>query len=355
MIGKYPLFLRGMLKNLFSNITSVKLTYIVSGRNWSIQQDGIAITRALNKSGLLKAKKSFTHFGARNQILHFGSVNSYFRGDVPPKIHSSNRVVVTWFHVVPNDSRLRKMKGAQKGIDRIHTSCNQTKETLIEAGVDKDKISVIPLGVDLNLFTSAVVAEKEKIRSSLGIPSDAFVIGSFQKDGVGWGEGVKPKLIKGPDVFVETVSRLKHLNPFVLLTGPARGYVKNGLKKNGIPFKHVSLKKFEEVARMFKALDLYIIASRVEGGPKAILEAWASGIPVMSTCVGMVPDIASHGENVMLSDIEDVESLAVQSSKIAEDESVRSLLISKGLARVQDFSWRSVAARYYNNIYKTLL
>ena len=40
-----------------------------------------------------------------------------------------------------------------------------------------------------------------------GLPDDAFVVGSFQKDGVGWGDGLEPKLVKGPDVLVEALAR----------------------------------------------------------------------------------------------------------------------------------------------------
>ena len=45
--------------------------------------------------------------------------------------------------------------------------------------------------------------------------------------GVGWGDGLEPKLIKGPDVLLQTVALLRQRIPelFVLLSGPARGYV----------------------------------------------------------------------------------------------------------------------------------
>ena len=44
-------------------------------------------------------------------------------------------------------------------------------------------------------------------RRALGLPESAFVVGSFQKDGVGWGDGLEPKLIKGPDVLLEVAER----------------------------------------------------------------------------------------------------------------------------------------------------
>ena len=46
-----------------------------------------------------------------------------------------------------------------------------------------------------------------RARTRLGLPGSAFVVGSFQKDGVGWGEGLEPKLIKGPDVLLAVAER----------------------------------------------------------------------------------------------------------------------------------------------------
>ena len=68
------------------------------------------------------------------------------------------------------------------------------------------------------------------------IPRESLLIGSFQKDGIGWGEGNEPKLIKGPDIFINSLEKIKKCcDPFVILTGPSRGFVKKGLKNFG-PF-----------------------------------------------------------------------------------------------------------------------
>ena len=78
------------------------------------------------------------------------------------------------------------------------------------------------------------------VRSSVSRRS-AFVVGSFQKDGVGWEEGLEPKLIKGPDVLLAAVERLRQRVPelWLLLTAPARGYVKEGLERIGVPYRHL--------------------------------------------------------------------------------------------------------------------
>ena len=137
-------------------------------------------------------------------------------------------------------------------------------------------------------------------------------MGSFQKDGQGWGEGLEPKLIKGPDVFLQTIEILKSQiqDLFVLLSGPARGYVMKGLKNLGVDFKHFYLRDYPETGELFQALDLYLVTSRQEGGPKAVLESMSSGVPLVTTRVGQAMDLVIHGENGWMVESEDIEGLA---------------------------------------------
>ncbi|NQV88700.1 MAG: glycosyltransferase family 4 protein [Parcubacteria group bacterium] len=358
MIGKYPQLLKALLSNCVSNISGKELTYIIDGRSWVIKEIGKSITKSLSQRNQLAARISYDSIGIRNQIIHFGSVGHFFiRGGEGGwhKPHSSNQFILTWFHVAPGDPRLAYMKIAQEDLVAIHTSCNSTKKTLIESGVNPLKVHVIPLGIDLSKFHAASDEEKGSIQRSLEIPENRFVIGSFQKDGEGWGDGLEPKLVKGPDVFVDTVIQVKDLRPFVLLTGPSRGYVKKRLSENGIDFKHIYIDNFSEIPRMYNALDLYIIASRVEGGPMAILESWASGVPVVSTKVGMVPDIAVDRETALLCNVEDVVSLVSNVKKISKDKVLRTQMVKKSLEQVQEYSWDKISDRHFIELYKPLV
>ena len=146
------------------------------------------------------------------------------------------------------------------------------------------------------------------------------MIGSFQKDGAGFKEGEIPKLIKGPDIFLSAIARLKEDidELFVLLTGPARGYVKAGLTRLGVPYKHVRLNDYSEIGKCYHALDQYLITSREEGGPRAVLEAMASGIPLVTTRVGQAIDLVHHGINGWMVRVEDIEGLVHYSKHVLE-------------------------------------
>ena len=110
----------------------------------------------------------------------------------------------------------------------------------------------------------------------------------------------------------------------MLLTGPARGYVRRELERLGIPYRHVSARSRDELARAYHALDVYLVASRQEGGPKAVLEAMAAGVPLVSTRVGQAQELVEHGIDGWLVDVEDAEGLAEWAVPCAEARVPRS-------------------------------
>jgi glycosyltransferase involved in cell wall biosynthesis len=99
-------------------------------------------------------------------------------------------------------------------------------------------------------------------------------------------------------------------NLWVLLSGPARGYVKAGLERLGIPYRHVVARRYPDVGGLYQALDVYVVASRQEGGPKAVLESMASGVPLVTTRVGQAMDLVRHGANGWMVPVEDAAGLA---------------------------------------------
>jgi glycosyltransferase involved in cell wall biosynthesis len=227
-----------------------------------------------------------------------------------------NRLAFDYYHgdpsITPSFSKiLSELKAKKKSFQRIRISHSGIEQLLINEGFENE-IFRIPIGIDINLFPVQTLKMKAQFRTHLNIPQDAFVIGSFQKDGNGWAEGNEPKFIKGPDIFLKTLKILKFRIPelFILLTGPARGYVKSGLEVLGIPYLHFYPKKYDEISMYYQTLDAYLVSSREEGGPKAILESMASGIPIVSTRVGQAQDLIINGINGWLSDSEDYESLA---------------------------------------------
>lgn len=338
---------------LFKTRKQRQLVYLIENAEWAIKWVGYYITRNLPSS--LSPLTAITDKRMKKKILHYGSANLFFWEDgykIPP---TSNRVVVTWFHVTSGDRRLEHIPLAMKHIDILHTSCTITANVLIEHGAMKEKTTVIPLGVDTERFKPPSEQEYDNIRNRLGIPKDSICIGSFQKDGVGWGEGFEPKMIKGPDILCDVLEQLNKEFPiYVLLTGPARGYVKDRLQKSSIPFTHHYLKSYLDIVDYYKALDLYIVSSRAEGGPMTILEAMACGVPLVTTNVGMVPDIILDSINGFVAKGNDIVNKLVDISRKVITDVDKEEYSKRAALDVKKYDWKKIAARYYNEIYSKL-
>lgn len=152
------------------------------------------------------------------------------------------------------------------------------------------KIFQIPFWVNQNIFY--VIQDKKALRRKLNISEESFVVGSFQRDTEGF-DLITPKFSKGPDLFVKNVVELNKIkkNLVVLLAGYRRQYVINELEKNKIVYKYFEKPKFRTINELYNCLDLYIVSSRVEGGPAAIIECATTKTPIVSTDVGVARQI----------------------------------------------------------------
>jgi glycosyltransferase involved in cell wall biosynthesis len=126
---------------------------------------------------------------------------------------------------------------------------------------------------------------KTNLRQTLSIPENATVIGSFVKDGEGK-NGDKPKLSKGPDIFVDIIEQIHKDNDiFVLLGGYARDYVCSRLDSLGVNYAY--LKRHPNANELYEISDWYFVTSRYEGGPQSVLEAPYRKVNILSSDVGM--------------------------------------------------------------------
>jgi len=134
--------------------------------------------------------------------------------------------------------------------------------------------------------TNSQVVERKKELS----PNNEILIGSFQKDSEGSTE--KPKLEKGPDIFLDVVLGLKKQhNIKVVLTGYNRKYLISNFNKHDVPFVFYEQASVDDLNLLYDCLDWYFVTSRSEGGPQGVLEASYHKVKILSTDVGMAPDV----------------------------------------------------------------
>ena len=98
----------------------------------------------------------------------------------------------------------------------------------------------------------------------------------------------------------------------------------------------------QAIANLYREADIAINPSLVDNMPNSVLEALASGIPVVSTNVGGVPYIVSDGETALLVPARSPEAMASAITRLIEEPSLCSQLIDNGMAEVQRYTWDTV-------------
>ena len=80
----------------------------------------------------------------------------------------------------------------------------------------------------------------------------------------------------------------------MILTGRKRDFIINELNKENVPFKYFEMVNQQELNELYNCLDLYIVSSRIEGGPRAIPECALTRTPIVSTDVGMAGEFVNQ-------------------------------------------------------------
>jgi glycosyltransferase involved in cell wall biosynthesis len=302
---------------------------------WSIDDDRDRLSATAQRLGYEVAPAAWARHAKRQAVFH----HDHFGALQPRWLESSHRLGLSYFHGRPGtegypefDRAYETLKKHAARIDRVQVTHAEMHGLVLGAGVAPNRVFRIPIGVDIGRFPLGDEAMRAAARTAFGIPESAFVVGSFLKDGVGLGEGLEPKLVKGPHILVLTLERLHAAIPelFVLLTGPARGYVRRELERFVIPYRHVYVDARDDLARAYHALDVCLVTSRQEGGPKAVLESMATGAPLVTTSVGQARELVRDGENGLLVDVDDVEALTAAVRRLHDDSAFAARLRAGG-------------------------
>lgn len=191
-------------------------------------------------------------------------------------------------------------------------------------GVSARKISVVPNGVD----TTAV--EPRPAHGGEGRPLRHVLMVA----------NLRPE--KGHDTLIDAAAVLLRRFPDATFTMAGGGPEREGLmayaSRRGVAGAFSWLGHRDDVAAIAARSDIFVLPSRTEAFPNALLEAMAAGLPCVATRVGGIPEIISDGHNGLMVRVGDPIDLAYALCRLMSDETLSAQL---GAAAARD-----VAARY---------
>jgi glycosyltransferase involved in cell wall biosynthesis len=191
------------------------------------------------------------------------------------------------------------------------------------------EIPIIPNGVDTELFT----AEGRDWRST-GILSVGRVVHQ-----------------KGLDLVMMALRELTDLawEWRIVGDGPQVAYLKETLTREGLEerVEFLGWAGAAELAAEYRRASLFVFPSRHEGMPNALLEAMASGLPVIASRIAGNEELVVHDETGLLVPPDDPEALREEMRRLLVNESARERMGRAARRRVEtDFRWEATTAGY---------
>lgn len=217
-------------------------------------------------------------------------LDGYSWANLPVDFLKSKKIVLSVHHVTPSKFNLREFTIRDEIVDLYHVPCQQTHNFIRQ--FTSKPIEIVGYWYNSDFWKPL---NKDKCRKNLGLDKNKFIVGSFQRDTEGY-DLKTPKLEKGPDLLCDYLQKIKDAGKdlHVLLGGWRRQYVISRLEEMNIDYTYKEMAPLEKIQEMYGACDLYVVSSRFEGGPQAVLEAPSMNVPIISTPVGMATAVLTE-------------------------------------------------------------
>jgi glycosyltransferase involved in cell wall biosynthesis len=253
------------------------------------------------------------------------------------------RVVHTYHgHVLEgyfSPARTRVFLGVERALARV-TDClvaisPEIRSELLEGQRigHADQYRVIPLGLELGGFSSIDHRARLAARERLGIAADKHVVSTVGR----------LTAIKDHRLFLETARLVAAADPAALFLiagdGELRSELEEAARAGGIAGCTRLLGWRRDLTTIYGGTDVFLLTSRNEGTPVALIEALAAGVPGVSTDVGGVRDVIEEGVSGLLAPPGDARTLASHVAVLLQDPARRRDMGERGR--------RAVVVRYH--------
>ena len=208
----------------------------------------------------------------------------------------------------------------------------------------KKEIEVVPNFID---FTRFMKLDKAHFKKAIAPNKEKLLIhtSNFRK-------------VKRVEDTIRIFHKVKQqVNSKLMLVGdgPERACVEELARKLNVEKDVMFLGKQDAVEELLAIADLYLMPSESESFGLAALEAMACEVPVISSNTGGIPEINIHGDTGFLSDVGDVEEMALNAIKILSNEDTLKRFKTNSLIQAKKFDIANILPvyeRYYEKVLK---
>jgi len=214
----------------------------------------------------------------------------------------------------------------------------EVQTALINAGIQNDRINLIQNAIEI--VSDTTQQDHNDLRLSLGIAADSIVCLAVGR--LVWA--------KGFDFLIESFAMIAKIVPKVILLivgdGPLRTKLEEQVRTLGLQqqIHFLGYHDREFVLKTLRAGDIFVMPSRTEGTPLALLEAAILGLPIVATRCGGIPEIVTDNSEAILVSVGDLAALSDSVIRLCQNPRyARELGMRAKLKVERDFSPKAQA------------
>lgn len=278
-----------------------------------------------------------------------------FSSKVPVVVHTFHGHV---FHSYFNKTKTAVFKKIEQNLAKkssciVAISEKQREElALVHKIAPLEKFAIVPLGFDLTRFQEDYLLKRTSFRKAYNIQDDEVAIGIIGR--------LVP--VKNHSLFLQALKIVlqktnKKVRAFIVGDGEDREKIRVQALELGIPYIEENFDKqtaplcftswIKEIDHVNAGMDVVALCSLNEGTPVSLIEAQASGTPIVSTNVGGIENIVLDKRTGLLSDLEDIEQYAENLLTLVENENMR--------LEMQKYGWKHVKDQFsYHRLVKDM-
>jgi len=230
----------------------------------------------------------------------------------------------------PKDNFGSRIKYTSRTVARIIAISRAVRDVLVDYGVDPARVEVVYSGTDPARYRPGL--DGSRVRREFGVPDGAPLVGKVANFYPGW---------KGHDVFLAAARRILEVrrDARFLLVGKSTDSdaMRSAVAEAGLTDRVILAGYRSDIPEILAAIDVLANSPRArEGLCVAILEALASGRPVVATRVGGIPEVVRDGETGLLVPPEDPAALASAVLRLVSDRDLAARLGAGGARLVRE-------------------
>lgn len=155
----------------------------------------------------------------------------------------------------------------------------------------------------------------------------------------------------GVDCVLRAFADIQQRMPNAILTVAGDGSQRDALEKlaEKLALQNVTFTgrvQHEDIQTYYSASDIYLNASRIDNQPLSILEAFACGLPVVTTNAGGIPYMVTDGVTGSVVPVDDCQKLAERALDLLADQTIAPSMIDRARAECTRYTWEAVCEQW---------